>query len=52
MQVLSLFKKVEIRLISDKQLVAAITHIDGCGVNLVAIAKMDTVEVTTEQHRH
>ena len=52
MQILSLFKKVEIRLIANKQLVAAITHIDGCGVNLVAIAEMDTVEITTEQHRH
>ena len=52
MQILSLFKKVEVRLIANKQFVAAITHIDGCGVNLVAIAEMDTVEITTEQHRH
>ena len=52
MQVLSLFKKVEVRLIANKQFVAAITHIDGCGVNLVAIAEMDTVEITTKQHRH
>ena len=52
MQILSLFKKVEVRLIANKQFVAAITHIDGCGVNLVAIAERDTVEITTEQHRH
>ena len=52
MQVLSLFEKVQVRLITNKQLVTAITHADCCGVDLVAVAEMDTVEVTTEYHRH
>ena len=52
MQVLSLFKKVQIRLIAYKQLVTAIAHIDSRGVYLVAVAEMDAVEVTTNHHRH
>ena len=52
MQVLSLFEKVQVRLVSNKQLVAAITHTDGRGVNLVTVAEMDAMEVTTNHHRH
>ena len=52
MQVLPLFYQVQIYLIAHKQLVAAITHVDGRGIDLVTVAEMDAVEVTTEQHCH
>lgn len=52
MQVLPLFKKVQIRLIAYKQLVTAIAHINSRGVYLVAVAEMDAMEVTTNHHRH
>ena len=52
MQVLSLFEKVQIGLITYKQFVTAIAHINSRGVNLVALAEMDAVEVTTNHYRH
>ena len=52
MQVLPLLKQIQVRLIAHKQLMAAITHVDGRGIDLVTVAEMDAVEVTTEQHCH
>ena len=52
MQVLPLFEKVQVCLIANEQLVTAITHVDSRGVDFVAVAKMDAVEVTTYHHRH
>ena len=52
MQVLPLFEKVQVCLISNKQFMTAITNINRCGINLVAVAEMDAVEVTTNNYRH
>ena len=52
MHVLPLLEKVQICLITNKQLVTAITNVDGCGVDLVAIAEMDATEVTTNHRCH
>ena len=52
MQVLPLFEKVQVCLISNEQLVTAITHVDSRGVDFVAVAEMDAVKVTTYHHRH
>ena len=52
MQVLSLFKKVQVCLIAYKQFMTAVSHVDRRGVDLVAVAEMDAVEVTPYQHRH
>ena len=52
MQVLPLFKKVQICLIPNKQLVTAIPHVDRCGIDLIAVAEMDAVEVTAKHYRH
>ena len=52
MQVLSLFEKVQIGLITYKQFVTAIAQVYRRGINLVAVAKMDAVEVATNHRCH
>ena len=52
MQVLSLFEKVQICLRPNKQLVTAVSHVNRRGIDLIAVAEMDAVEIATNQHRH
>ena len=52
MQVLSLFEKVQICLIPNKQLVTAVSHVNRRGIDLIAVAEMDAMEVSTKHYRH
>lgn len=52
MFILSFFIKVECSLISDEKLVAAVAHVDGRGVHLIAVAYVDAVEAAAHQHRN
>ena len=50
MKVATLLTKVQIGLITYKQLVAAIAGTDSRGINLVAVSQVDAVEVTAYQY--
>ena len=52
MSVTSFFIKVQLSLVADKQLVAAVPYADGRGVGLVTVADTDAMEVTTDKRCH
>ena len=52
MSVTTFFIKVQLSLVADKQLVAAVPYADGRGVGLVTVADTDAMEVTADERRH
>ena len=52
MQISALFIQIQLCLVAHKQFMTAVTHVNGAGITLVAVAQMYAVPSATYQHRY
>ncbi len=52
MQISALFIQIQLCLVAHKQFMTAVTHVNGAGIALVAVAQMYAVPSATYQHRY